>query len=325
MKKQKIHIPNRVNSPVRKVKNEEYKLESYIKLFDAYLENQRGIVKSTRQKLCRIGSLFLQTTFRSKPLCLSQIRIIDIQYFIEKYARHGSPPYIRDIASSLRTFLRFLRVKGLVAVDFSPVVPHVAIWKKDRIPEFLTAHEVKELLKGCDKDTSIGLRDYTVLRLILSLGLRAFEVSNLTLEDLEWHNGIIVIHGKGSKISHLPLTQELGDDLVTYLLKARPSCISRRFFVSICHPFHGLNPLAISQIVGRALKRVGLKKKGKAHLLRHTLATSLLNKGASLQEVGQVLRHQSIDTTTIYAKVDFERLRPLALPWLGNLEFGGPL
>jgi site-specific recombinase XerD len=199
------------------------------------------------------------------------------------------------------------------------------VWRQASIPEFLTEEEIIKLLESCNKSTPIGLQDYTILSLMLTLGLRAFEVSGLTLEDFDWDRGVVTIYGKGPKISTLPLTQSLGDILVTYLLKGRPYCLLRNFFVSIEEPFCALTAVEISNIIGAALKQAGLRKKGKARLLRHTLATSLLNKGASLQEIGEILRHQSINTTQIYAKVDFNRLHSLALPWPKKWRFGGSL
>ena len=153
--------------------------------------------------------------------------------------------------------------------------------------------------------------------------MRACEIANLTLEDFDWVNGELIVKGKGSRINRMPLTQDLGDDLVAYLINGRPRCSSRILFISAYPPYHGLLPRAISQIVARAFKRASLNKKGKAHLFRHSLATHLLNKGATLQQVGDVLRHQSINTTAIYAKVDFNRLRQLTQAWPGNLNFGG--
>jgi site-specific recombinase XerD len=297
-------------------------LEDYIILFNEYLKNQRGLSTVYRLHVCNIGRLFLRARFGSRAIHPSQIKINDITDFINGYARHDSPRRTQAMTSALRSFLRFLKFKNMTALDFSTVVPRVAVWKQDRIPDFLTELEVKKLLNHCDKKTPMGLRDYTILRLLSGLGLRAGEVANLKIEDFDYTNGELIIHGKGPRISRLPLTQDLGDDLVAYLLK-RPSSSSRSFFVSTNRPFQGLKVSSISLTVGKLLQRLGLKKKGKAQLLRHSLATSLLNKGASLQEVGEVLRHQSIDSTAIYAKVDFNRLRPLALPWPGHLDFGG--
>lgn len=306
-------------------KYKESRIESYIAILDEYLKNQKGLVPLSRRNICNVGRLFLCFTFRSRNLCLSRIKTKDIMAFINWYAQGRSPARIQNIASQLRSFLRFLKFKGWTTIDFSIAVPPVAVWRQDRIPEFLTEKEVIQLLKSCDKNTLIGLRDYTILCLILNLGLRACEVSALTLEDLDWDTSTMIIHGKGPKISTLPLMQDMGDVLATYLLKGRPHCSLRNFFVSVKEPFCALTALEVSNIVGVALKQAGLKKRGKAHLLRHTLATSLLNKGASLQEIGEVLRHQSIDTTTIYAKVDFNRLRLLACPWSKKWRFGGSL
>ncbi len=326
MKKQKTRSQIKKNNSALKSTNKAIKIEDYITTFDKHLKIQKGLVTSSRENACRVGRLFLDFTSKSRDLHLSKIKSIDIINFINEYAKNKSLHYIQNEASRLRSFLRFLKFKGWVAVDFSHVVPTVAVWGKDRIPDCLTEQEVKKLLKSCDKSTPIGLRDYTILRLLLGLGLRSFEASNLTLENFDWDSGIVTVRGKGSRISQLPLPQDLGDDLAIYLLKGRPRTSSRSFFVSVYSPFQGLYSPSIGRIVETALKRVGLKKKGRrAHLLRHTFAQLLLNKGASLQEVGDILRHQSINTTTIYAKVDFKKLRSLALSWPGNLNFGGAL
>lgn len=155
--------------------------------------------------------------------------------------------------------------------------------------------------------------------------LRAFEAAALTLDDFDWTNGVITIKGKGSKISQLPLMQDLGNALVAYLLKARPSCSSRSFFLSLNKPFHGLKSESISRIVKKALQSAGLRNKGGAHLLRHSLGTLLINRGASFQQIAGVLRHENINTTAIYAKVDFKRLRLLALPWPLKVQLGGEI
>jgi site-specific recombinase XerD len=157
------------------------------------------------------------------------------------------------------------------------------------------------------------------------LGLRAFEVANLTLDDFLWNTGELSINGKGSRLSVMPLSQDLGDDLVNYLHKGRPFCDSISLFVS-----NKLKPLtsnAISSMVARTLKKVGLyRKKGMAaHILRHSLATHLLQKGATMQQISEVLRHHNIDNTQIYAKVDFKRLRSLAPPWPKTWDQGGSI
>jgi site-specific recombinase XerD len=299
--------------------------DHYINLYNDYLENQKCLSRLYRHHLCRIAQLFLHACFGSKSIDTKLIAPNDIKHFVYQYASHISPKTAQGVASALRCFLRFLKFKNLVINDFSAAIPSIARWNGDRIPAYLSDQEVTDLLQHCDKTTSAGLMDYTIICLLLGLGLRASEVAKLTLDDIDWSNGEIIVKGKGSTNSRLPLTQELGDDLVLYLRNGRPSTSSRFFFISLQPPYAGLKSLSITNIIRKAFKRAGLKKRGKAHLLRHTFATRLLGNGATLQEIGMLLRHKSIDTTAIYAKVDFNKLRSLALPWPGDLNCGGAL
>lgn len=323
MKKKKVNLQGENNSSPSKHKQSQ--IEDCIVVFNEYLEYQKSLSERYRYHVCSIARLFLYYRFQLTRFCLNQIKINDITNFVHHYSRHESPYRTRNMATALRGFLQFLKFKDMVAIDFSGSIPPVAIWKQDRIPDFLSKKEIKELLNSCNKKTITGLRDYTILRLLLGLGLRACEVANLTIDDFDWTNGELIIHGKGAKISRLPLMQDLGDDLVAYLLKGRPTCSVRSFFVSKSQPFQQLKVQSINHIVGDAFNRAGIKKRGKAHIFRHTFAVQLLNSGASLQEVGEILRHQSIDTTAIYAKVDFNKLRTIARPWPKNANFRGAL
>lgn len=296
--------------------------DHYFNLYDDYLENQKCISLRYRQHLCRIATLFVYACFGKKSIDLKLIKPKHLKEFIYEYASSVSPATVRNVSYALRSFLRFLKLKNLINNDFSAAIPPIASWKGDQIPSYLTSKEVLDVLHHCDKTTSAGLIEYTIIRLILSLGLRASEVAKLTLDDFDWIKGEIFIKGKNSANSRLPLTQELGNDLVVYLRKGRPSTSSRFFFVSFQPPYNGLKSISVTRIVGKVFKRAGLNKKGKAHLLRHTFATRLLGNGASLEEIRRLLRHKSIDTTAIYAKVDFNRLRSITLPWPGNLNFG---
>lgn len=303
--------------------NKKHTADYYIGLYDDYLENQRGLSLSYRRRLCTVAEMFLHACFGSSPIIIKLIKPKEISDFVYQYASHLTQDSAQGLASILRSFLRFLRFKNLMVSDLSLAVPTIAGWKGDRMPAYLSDQEVNDLLKHCDKSTSVGLMTYTIIILILSLGLRAFEVAKLTLDDIDWVNGEIIIKGKGSSESCLPLTQDLGDKLVLYLRKGRPPCSLRFFFILPQRPNKELTSMDIAYIIGKAFRCAGLKKKGKAHLLRHTFATRLLGNGASLQEIGRLLRHKSINTTSIYAKVDFNRLRSLAMPWPGNLIFGG--
>jgi site-specific recombinase XerD len=158
--------------------------------------------------------------------------------------------------------------------------------------------------------------------LLARLGLRGGEVAAMTLDDLDWERGEISVHGKGQRVARLPLPADVGTALVEYLRQDRPACSTRRVFVRIRAPRRGfISPSAICCIVRRALERTGLTPQFKgAHLLRHSLATDLLRRGASLVEIGQLLRHSQPDTTQIYAKVDIKALRAIALPWPGAVS-----
>jgi site-specific recombinase XerD len=175
-------------------------------------------------------------------------------------------------------------------------------------------------LNSCDRNTALGKRNYAILLLLARLGLRAGEVVALTLEDLDWEAGLITVRGKGKRAAQLPLPVEGGTALADYLRQARPPCASRRVFIRAKAPRVGLaNSIAICSLVERALQRAGMKSAYRgSHLFRHSLATQLLNQGASLGEIGELLRHRRPDTTAIYAKVDLSSLRAIALPWPGG-------
>jgi site-specific recombinase XerD len=185
------------------------------------------------------------------------------------------------------------------------------------LPRGMKAAEIGRLLAGCDRDTAVGLRDYAVLSLLARLGLRGAEAAGLQLGDVDWRAGEITVTGKGSRTERLPLPAPAGDALAAWLKDGRPSCESRSVFVTVRRPYRPLTPEAVRSLMARACERAGMERRG-AHRLRHSLATEMLRAGASLPEVGQVLRHRSMLSTSIYAKVDETALRPLARPWPGS-------
>jgi integrase/recombinase XerD len=299
-------------------------IDKCIKAFDNYMCFERDLSVSYRYFCCRIARLFLQSRYGSLPVCISLLKPHDITSFILSYSNKESPKRTQRMTSAIRSLLRFLTLQ-YGAINLTSLVPAVAVWSHDQIPSYLTEPEVKKLLGHCDRTTQKGLKDYTILRLLYSLGLRASEVASLTLDDINWDTGELIIHGKGHKLSKMPLSQDLGDELVNYLRQGRPHCDSICFFVS--SRLKAMTGNIISRIVSKALKDVGLhRKKGMgAHLLRHSLATHLLKKGATMQQISEILRHRSLDTTQIYAKVDFNRLRSLAQPWLQNWNSRGSI
>lgn len=185
------------------------------------------------------------------------------------------------------------------------------------VPKYLAPDEVTRVLNACDRSSPVGRRDYAVLLLLARLGLRGREVVRLELDDIDWHTGALTVRGKGSVRSQLPLPSDVGEALATYLRRDRPRCATRQVFVRARAPHRGLgHPSTISTLVRMALTRAAVNAPMKgAHVLRHSLATDLLRHGASLADIGDVLRHQQPNTTEIYAKVDVARLRLLVQPW----------
>ena len=228
-----------------------------------------------------------------------------------------SPASAQLHASALRSFLRFLWQTGQSDIDLTAAIPPVRRWRLVDVPKYLTPDDVTRLLDGCDRSSPVGRRDYAILLLLARLGLRGGEVVRLELDDIDWHTGELTVRGKGAVCSRLPLPCDVGEALATYLRQDRPRCATRRVFVRARAPHRGLgHPSTVSTLVRMALTRAGVNAPIKgAHLLRHSLATDLLRRGASLVDIGDVLRHQHPQTTEIYAKVDLTRLRLLAQPW----------
>jgi integrase len=195
-------------------------------------------------------------------------------------------------------------------------IPPVAGWHGATIPKTITASEVDTLIVSCDLSTAIGMRDAAVLLLVARLGLRSVEVVNLELGDIDWRAGELVVRGKARREDRLPLPFEVGAAVSRYLVEARPTAMSRRVFLTAKAPIAPILPARVNDICRRACRRVGISRVG-AHRLRHTLASELLRRGASIVEVSQVLRHRDLATTAVYAKVDLDTLRQVAQPWPG--------
>ena len=214
----------------------------------------------------------------------------------------------------LRSLLRFLHLKGLAPAGLGEAVPPVPGWKDTSVPPRLAATAVHALLDSCDRETRTGLRDYAMLLLLARLGLRAAEVANLALGDLEWRAGQVVVSGKGRREDRLPMPVDVGEALADYLTRARPESAARFVFLTVAAPPRRLRSTSVSQMVWRQSARAGLEPV-RAHRLRHSLATTLADHGLTLPEVAQVLRHRDLATTAAYAKVDHAALRELALSW----------
>jgi site-specific recombinase XerD len=224
------------------------------------------------------------------------------------------------VVTALRSFLRYLFVRGIVATDLATCVPTIATWSLSNVPRFLAREQIQKILASCDKETAIGKRDYALLLLLARLGLRAGEVVALTLDDFDWEAGLVTVRGKGKRVAQMPVPSEVGTAIADYLSTGRPRCSSRRVFIRAKAPLTGFaNSIAICSLVDRAMERAGVESEYRgSHVFRHSLATGMLNHGASLDEIGDLLRHRRPETTRIYAKVDLMSLRSIALPWPGG-------
>jgi len=287
--------------------------------FRHYLLQERGLSPATLLNYVPPIEQFLSERFLDKTPNFRVLCALDITRFVVRQARRLSPLRGKLIVTALRSFFRYLRHRGAISKDLAGCVPTVPNWSFSTLPRFLAAHDVERILAGCDRETFNGRRNYAILLLLARLGLRAGEVVGLNLDDIDWSTSQIMIRGKGGASVPLPLAPDVGQALADYLRADRPRCGTRRVFIRHRAPFVGLgNSSTISALVRRALIQSGVESAHKgAHVLRHSLATSLLRQGGSLDEIGELLRHKSANTTAIYAKVDVTALHTLALPWPG--------
>ena len=282
-----------------------------------FLVKERALSERTSATWGPVNEKFLREKFGGGPVSrLKRIKPVDVIEFVQRHAHKHSPARATIMISALRSLLHYLYYKGLTVRNLSGAVPRVARWSCSNLPRYLSAVQVRQILQHCDRGTPLGRRDYAVLLLLARLGLRACEVAWLNLEDIDWQNATITIHGKGGRIAQLPLPADAGQAVARYLRRDRQPCACRRVFIRRRAPMDGLGRANIAVIVRRAIDRAGIVAPHKgAHVLRHSLATTMLRSGKSLDEIGEMLRHQSWDSTLVYAKVDIEALRQLALQW----------
>jgi site-specific recombinase XerD len=285
--------------------------------FCRWLDRERGLSPVSVRCYSKQAKYFLAAI--GGPGSVSGLDAGKVTAFMVDYSRDRNTWSAKAMVTSLRAFLRFAHATGRTAVPLAGAVPAVASWRLSALPRGLKAAEVEMLLAGCDRETATGLRDYAVLSLLARLGLRGAEAAGLQLDDIGWRAGEIAVTGKGSRTERLPLPATAGEALAAWLTGGRPRCGSRAVFVTVRRPCRQLTPEAVRAVMGRACDRAGLERRG-THRFRHALATEMLRAGASLPEVGQVLRHRSQLSTSVYAKVDQDALRPLARPWPGAGE-----
>jgi site-specific recombinase XerD len=288
--------------------------------FRLYLRQERALTSATLTNYTPFVGEFLAGRFGTGPVDLTALSGADVIGFVQRRAASIHSKQVQLMTTALRSFLRFARYRGDLHNDLAACVPAVANWSQSTIPRALPSAQTERVLAACDRRTAVGRRDYAILLLLARLGLRGGEVTTLTLEDLDWQGGLITVRGKGGRDSQLPLPRDVGEALAAYLRKGRPRTTRRWVFLRARAPVRGFRGTsAICCVVRHALARAGIDSPRKgAHQLRHGLACQMLRKGASLAEIGEVLRHQSPQTTALYAKVDFTSLATLALAWPGG-------
>jgi len=287
--------------------------------FLLYLQKERGLAATTIESRRQIVVRFLHSYLTEERGDLTGLSAEVVVGFVRREAAKVSPKGATQLTTSLRSFLHYARYQGYIQNDLAAVVPAVASWSMQSIPRSLPKKQVERVLISCNRQTAIGRRDYAILLLLARLGLRAGEVASLSLDDIDWQAGSISVHGKSGHRPRLPLPDDVGEALAEYLRDGRPRLDSRVVFLSGNAPLRPIKSSVVTDVVKRQLERAGIDSPRKgAHQFRHGLATEMLQHGASLSEIGELLGHRHPDTTAIYAKVDLVSLRALAMPWPGG-------
>ena len=293
------------------------RVDARITAYQDWLRRHRGISERTVDRHGRMVTRLLQALGADPEL----YNAVLIRRVIIDEAKISSRPHVKTMTTALRGYLRFLAATGLCRSGLDHAVPTIPQWRLSTLPRYLPGGAVERVIASCDLTKPHGTRDRAILLLLARLGLRAGDVLMMRLGDIAWNEGTIRLRGKGRREIRLPLPQDAGDALLDYLSRGRPLADEDRVFLRSSAPYRPFKgSSAISCIVRNALTRAGIvdaPSRG-ANLLRHSAATSMLRAGATLDAVGTVLRHRSIDTTAHYAKVDVTMLQLIAQPWPGE-------
>jgi integrase/recombinase XerD len=303
--------------PAAPVMGPEGPVESLLARYRRYLEAERGLVADAARGYVDAVRPFLDRLAGPDVLDLADLGAGEVIAFVVARCPGQGRSAAKLTVVALRSLLVYLHVEGVIGSPLAAAVPSVAGWRLAGLPKALEPGEVRGLLASCDRSSVNGRRDFAILTVLWRLGLRAGEVAVLALDDVDWRAGELVVHGKGRR-ERLPLAADVGEAMVAYLHDGRPlSAEGRAVFVRVKAPHRALTAGGVTMVVEAAARRAGLGTVH-AHRLRHTAASEMLRAGASLPEVGQVLRHRRSGTTAIYAKVDREALRVIARPWPGG-------
>lgn len=292
--------------------------ESLLERYRSWMESERGLSASTMLRYENTARRFLaEQATAGGVFAPDSLTGADLNAFLLRECARVSAGSAKGRVAELRSLMRFLHLHGVTPVKLGGAVPPVGGWRFASVPPTMSPGDVQRLLDHTPRQGPAGVRDYAILMLVARLGLRSIEVARLLLDDVDWRCGEIAVRGKGRREDRLPLPADVGEALVAYLSGARPGARSRHLFLTCKAPRGPIRADLVGDVVERACLRSGSPKVG-PHRLRHALAADMLRHGAGLTAIGQVLRHQDLGTTALYAKVDFTALRAVAQPWPGG-------
>ena len=288
--------------------------------FERHLIEVRGLANSTCTVRLRDVRQFLVDRFGTSTVRVSTLVSADVVRFVMRRTTGLGPGSVNSVVLSLRSYFRFKASCGTSTTSLIAALPRVALWRLTGLPNFLTPAEIKQLLNAFNRDSATGMRDFAITRCLLDLGLRRAEVAHLRLDDIDWRAGVLRVRGKGRRTDVVPLPRLTGQAIATYLRDGRPQTTRREVFVRHRPPLNAAASVdLVRSAVRHAADRCGLQQRVRGtHIFRRTIACRMVQRGAPFKEIADLLRHRSLDTTTIYAKVDLLALRRVALPWPGR-------
>ncbi len=314
-----VHLWTREVAPRRRLVAARCETDQWLQSFDDHLVHVHGLVVGTRRMYRRYAAALLAECAGTPTPDWSRLTVPTIAAFVQTRANRLGPSTRRSPVTATRAFLRFLATRGVIRAGIDGAVPTIRQWKHATLPRAVAAEDVQQVLAAVDVTRPSGLRDRAILLLLIRLGLRAGEVAALAVDDVDWHNGIVRVAGKGGRERRLPLPADIGETLVAALRSRPPTSPPDMIFATARPPYRQLNGGNVTDIAQRALRRAGVTvPRPGAHVFRHTFASQMVRRDVPMKTVADLLGHARLRTTTIYAKLDREALATIALPWPGG-------
>jgi integrase/recombinase XerD len=299
--------------------HDSWTLDAIIEAYKQHQRRTRGLRDQTLHGYERLVRLLVRAALGDDPIDPTRLSASDVLQFAASMSGRFSPRSMKAVRTALRSFFRFLRVEGLCDERLEAAIPTVAHWRLSTLPRCLSDQQLEQVLASFDLSAPCGHRDRAIVMCLATLGLRPGEVAQLRLEDIDWRGGTVQLRARKTRQGAvLPLPCKAGRAIVAYLRGERPTTAERRVFVQHHGPHRGepISSNAVSAVVVRALRRAEVETPlAGAYVFRHTVASRMVRRGASLKEVADFLGHRSLDTAAVYAKLDLPALREVALPW----------